>query len=93
VWDDGAICRGNVQVPEGTTTEKIAAWNTAFLGSYFTHPNGKGRLVRYRGGAYSFWRDMLNGKFQRFPERVLIDAQTTLGALLGLEGEGGDGPA
>lgn len=37
----------------------------------------------YRGGAYAFWRDMLDGKFGRFPERVLVDAKQTLGALLG----------
>ena len=84
VWDGGDICRGNVQVPEGTTSEKIDAWNTAFLGSVFTHPNGKGKLVRYRGGAYPFWRDMLDGKFKKFPERVLIDGETTLGQLLGM---------
>lgn len=89
VWEGGAICRGNVQVPEGTTAERIEAWNTAFMGSYFTHPNGTGNLVRYRGGAYPFWRDMLDGKFKRFPERVLVDAKSTLGTLLGME-EGGD---
>lgn len=81
----GNICRGNVPVPEGTTVEKIAAWNDAFLGSYFTHPNGMGRLVRYRGGAYAFWREMLDGRFRRFPERVLVDVETTLGGLLGLQ--------
>lgn len=88
VWEDGDICRGNVQVPDGTTAEKIDAWNAAFFGSFFTHPNTKGRLVRYRGhdrgGAYAFWRDMLDGKFKTFPERVLVDANTTLGQLLGM---------
>jgi hypothetical protein len=41
--------------------------------------------VRYRGGAYAFWREMLDGRFQRFPERVLVDAKMTLGGLLGLK--------
>lgn len=81
----GNICRGNAPVPEGTTVEKIAAWNDAFLRSYFTHPNGPGQLVRYRGGAYAFWRDMLDGRFRCFPERVLVDVKTTLGGLLGLQ--------
>ena len=49
------------------TAEKINAWNAAFLRSFFTHPNSKGKLVRYRGGAYAFWRDMLDGKFKPFP--------------------------
>lgn len=78
----GRICQGNVPVPEGTTVEKIGAWNDAFLRSYFTHPNVTGKLLRYRGGAYAFWRDMLDGRFTRFPERVLVDAKTTLGQLL-----------
>ncbi len=81
----GDICQGNVAVPEGTTAEKIAAWNDAFLRSYFTHPNVPGNLVRYYGGAYPFWRDMLDGKYSRFPERVLVDAKTTLAALLGMK--------
>ena len=81
----GNICRGNAPVPEGTTVEKIAAWNDAFLRSYFTHPNGAGKLVRYRSGAYAFWRDLLDGRFQRFPERVLVDVKTTLGRMLGLK--------
>lgn len=82
----GRICQGNVPIPEGTTVEKIGAWNDAFLRSYFTHPNVTGKLLRYRGGAYAFWRDMLEGRFARFPERVLVDAKTTLGALLGESG-------
>lgn len=79
----GRICQGNVPVPEGTTVEKIGAWNDAFLRSYFTHPNVTGKLLRYRGGSYAFWRDMLDQRFTRFPERVLVDAKTTLGQLLG----------
>ena len=82
----GRICQGNVPVPNGTTVEKISAWNDAFLRSYFTHPNVAGKLLRYRGGAYAFWRDMLDGRFTRFPERVLVDAKTTLGQLLGEPG-------
>ena len=84
VWDSAGICRGNVTVPEGTTTEKIDAWNAAFLDSVFTHPNGKRKLVKYRGGAYRFWLDMLNGKFTTFPDQVLTDAGMTLGKMLGL---------
>jgi PRTRC genetic system protein B len=81
----GGICRGNVSVPEGATGEKIAAWNDAFLHSYFTHPNVAGKLVSYRGGAYAFWKAMLDGRFRAFPERVLVDAKITLGQLLGMK--------
>jgi PRTRC genetic system protein B len=89
VWEQGDICRGNVKVPDGTTAERIDAWNTAFLGSIFTHPNGVRQLVTYRGGAYRLWLDLLNGKYRKFPERVLNDANTTLGKLLGLTNDAG----
>jgi len=70
--------------PSARWTDHLAAWNEAFLRSYFTHPNGPGKLVRYRGGAYAFWREMLDGRFRRFPERVLVDVKMTLGGLLGI---------
>lgn len=81
----GNICQGNVSVPDGTTVERIGAWNEAFFRSFFTHPNVSGKLVHHRGGAYAFWRDMLDGKHRRFPERVLVDAGITLGGLLGMK--------
>lgn len=80
---NGEICQGNVPRPEGTTVEKLAAWNDAFFRSYFTHPNVPGKLVKHPGGAYAFWRDMLDGRHERFPERVLVPVKTTLGGLLG----------
>ncbi len=82
VYEHGGICQGSVGVPQGTTTEKIDAWNEAFFGSFFTHPNVRKNLVKYRGGAYKFWKDMLNGKFAHFPERVLVPTRSTLGQLL-----------
>jgi len=85
VDERGHICQGNVPVPDGTTVEKVQAWNDAFLRSFFTHPNWAGKLLRYRGGSYAFWRDMLDGRFARFPERVLVDHGLTLGRLLGNE--------
>jgi PRTRC genetic system protein B len=85
VNSQGCICQGNVTVPEGATADRIGAWNDAFFRSYFTHPNHPGKLVRYHGGAYAFWRDMLDGKYKRFPERVLIDLKMSLGALLGMK--------
>jgi PRTRC genetic system protein B len=78
----GRICQGNVPVPDGTTVDRLGAWNDAFWHSTFTHPNVRGPLVRYPGGAHVFWRDLLDQRFQRFPERVLVDASTTLGALI-----------
>jgi PRTRC genetic system protein B len=82
VSEDGVICSGNVTLPDGTTAEKIDAWNAAFFGSFFTHPNANGALVTYKGGAFKFWRDMLDGKIGEFPERVLIPSKRTLGEAL-----------
>jgi PRTRC genetic system protein B len=88
VWQDGRICQGNVEVPQGTTAEKIDAWNAAFFGSFFTHPNVPKNLVKYRGGSTRFWRDMLDGKFATFPEKVLVPANATLQDLLAGKGNG-----
>lgn len=78
VYASGAICQGNVDVPAGTTADKIEAWNTAFFDSFFTHPNVQGQLVNYRGGPYRFWRDMLDGRHVGFPESVLVPLGVTL---------------
>jgi PRTRC genetic system protein B len=82
---NGHICQGSVPKPDGTTAEKIDAWNDAFFHSYFTHPNVAAKLLRYPGGSYAFWRDMLDRRFARFPQRVLVPMDTTLGALLGMK--------
>lgn len=85
VSGQGYICQGSAPRPEGTTIERIDAWNDAFFRSYFTHPGVAGKLVRYPGGAYAFWRDMLDGRFERFPQRVLVPVKTKLGAMLGMQ--------
>jgi len=82
VSETGAICTGNVTLPDGSTAEKIEAWNRCFFGSFFTHPNGSDKLVTYRGGAYKFWRDMLDGIHGTFPERVLRPCECTLKDVL-----------
>lgn len=79
----GHICQGSVPKPNGTTAEKIDAWNDAFFRSFFTHPNVAAKLVRYPGGSYAFWRNMLDRGFARFPQRVLVPLNATLGGLLG----------
>ncbi len=85
---NGHICQGSVPKPDGTTAEKIDAWNDAFFHSYFTHPNVAAKLLRYPGGSYAFWRAMLDRRFARFPQRVLVPMDTTLGALLGMKERG-----
>jgi PRTRC genetic system protein B len=82
VWEGGKICKGNVDIPDGATAEKIEAWHAAFFQSYFTHPNVSNKLVKYEGGSVAFWRDMLDGKFLRFPQKVLVSLETTLQDVL-----------
>ena len=78
VSDGGTICAGNVRLPEGTTAERIEAWNQAFFGSYFTHPNTRGKLVTYRGGLFKFWMDLLDGRHSEFPEHALVSSGITV---------------
>ena len=82
VYSTAEICQGNVDVPSGTTADKIAAWNKAFFESYFTHPNGDGSPVKYRGGPYKFWSDMLDGRHATFPESALVPMERTLAQVL-----------
>ena len=82
VWDNHTVCAGNVETPRASDTERIEAWNEAWFRSYFTHPNGTQKLVEYRGGAYAFWRHMLDGRHPDFPERVLVGTGKTLKAVL-----------
>jgi PRTRC genetic system protein B len=74
VWHGGKICTGNVSVPKGNIPDTIRAWESAFFDSTFTHPNVKApdKLVAYRGGSYSFWKALLNGKRKTFPEKALV---------------------
>lgn len=82
VWESGQICVGNVDLPERATAAKLEEWNNAFFDSWFTHPNVHQDLVHYRGGAYKFWRAMLDGKHASFPEKVLVDLGRTLGKVM-----------
>lgn len=82
VGADGAICRGNVATPDGTTIDKIAAWEDAFFRSYFTHPNVPNGLVHHAGGAYAFWAEMVDAPPARFPQRALVRIGARLGELI-----------
>ncbi len=80
VWEGAKICIGNVNIPKDYSAKSTELWNKAFFDSAFTHPNihAPNGLVKYKGGAYKFWRDMLDGKFKRFPEQVLVPMNITL---------------
>jgi PRTRC genetic system protein B len=84
VYSDGRICTGNVALPNASSVERIAAYEKAFFGSYFTHPNvrEKGKLTRYKRGAYSLWKALLDGKEKTFPQDSLVPVDLTAGKLV-----------
>lgn len=82
-WDKGRICIGSANVPRRIEVSAIKGWEDGFFNSAFTHPNAGGKRVTYRGGFHAFWTDMLDGKFQTFPARVLVRMnELTAGALV-----------
>lgn len=77
---DGAICMGNVKEPD-CSPAAIDEWESVFFNSHFTHANA-GTKVRYPGGIYSLWVDLLEGTLQTFPEDALISRQGNPGDYL-----------
>lgn len=80
----GVICAGTAQVPDGCLPSDIAAYERAFFGSRFTHPNVVNRrhLTRFRGGANKLWLSMLSGRHARFPDHHLVPTKLTIAALI-----------
>ncbi|KDP85573.1 PRTRC system protein B [Cupriavidus taiwanensis] len=81
-WDNGKICIGSAHVPKQIDVASIAGWESGFFNSAFTHPNHGGQRVKYKRGAYAFWKDMLDGKFPDYPRQVLIPMKRTLADLI-----------
>lgn len=79
VWQGGKICTGSVRTPRGAKRKEPKAWEDAFFGSFFTHPNihQPGQLIA-RGNVYKFWISMLEGKYRKFPESLLVDTGKTV---------------
>lgn len=84
VYSNGSICTGNILCPESSTQESLTEWETAFFNTFFTHPNVRHPevLLHHKGGAFSFWKYLLNSNLTKFPESVLVDRKTTLADLL-----------
>ncbi|WP_126447959.1 PRTRC system protein B [Sulfuricystis multivorans] len=82
VWEDGKICTGSMPIPENTLAESVSAWEKSFWDSNFSHPNHP-KPVNYKGGIHQFCIDLLDGKFKKFPQRVLRPIKgLTLGRLV-----------
>lgn len=82
VWASlGAVCTGSMPTPEGTAAQLIAGWTRGFFDSAFTHPN-HARAVKFKGGLHAFWTANLDGRFEAFPEKVLVPLKTSLGRFI-----------
>jgi PRTRC genetic system protein B len=82
VYDDGRICTGSMPLPDSTVAESVVAWEKSFWESNFSHPNHP-KPVNYKGGIHAFSSDLLDGKFRKFPMKVLRAMKgMTLGALV-----------
>lgn len=83
VWANGKVCQGSVEVPKACSLDNYRDFENAFFESMFSHPNVHKDLVKYRGGAYSLWKALLDGKFgNTFPEKVLVPTKLTLNDFL-----------
>jgi PRTRC genetic system protein B len=82
VYSNGEICAGNVVLPKTNAFDQINHWNDVFFHSHFTHTNAPGALVEHAGGAYAFWRAMLDAPPVAFPGTVLVRPGITLQQIL-----------
>jgi PRTRC genetic system protein B len=74
--EGGRVCLGTTRVPDDLSVGSMAAFETAFFQSEYTHPWGTVRLTTHPGGFVGLW-DGLRGK-KKFPNHYLVDARQTL---------------
>ena len=72
----GRVCLGSMRVPEEVSASTIAAWETAYFASEFTHPSGAVRLTTHPRGFLELWSTL--GGRKRFPARFLADSKQKL---------------
>lgn len=84
VWSGGKICVGNISVPKLNGPASMEAYEDAFFNSYFTHINihEKNGLVKYQGGPYNLWKQLIDGELNKFPLKALVPHKLTLGEFL-----------
>jgi len=84
VWSGGRVCVGNANFPTNIDAAAIAAYEKAFFGSYFTHPNDQ-QLVSYPGGSTEMWAQMLADPTAEWVwnwQGVLVPYDTTLAVYI-----------
>lgn len=88
LFSGGAMCAGNVRLPETLRPQGIDAWERAFFDTRFTHSNHSGKLTSFAGGHDALWRWLAEDADRPFPVESLV-AQTTPSTVAQvLRGEG-----
>ena len=83
VWKSGEICVGSARTPTAEHRMAPTAWENAFFESAFSHPNVHApELLVKKGSVFAFWRDMLAGKYVRFPSSMLVNRSVSLGEVI-----------
>jgi len=77
----GNVCLGSMRIPENVSVQSIAAWETSFFESAFTHPSDVAKLTNCKGGFVEMWNS-LAGSTAPFPCRYLVNAEQTLSEFL-----------
>lgn len=84
VSEDGAVCTGTAEVPNGVGTDTIPGWESAVFDSAFSHVNQAHTLNLGLEGDVdnaahaSFWKDLAARKARRFPASALVPMSLTL---------------
>ena len=82
IYDDGAVCMGNVHINIDRNThleDFMAQWEKYFFGSYFSHLIGS--TIRTKQNIVTLWQKQVatNGKF---PDEILIPCNLKLNQLI-----------
>jgi len=72
----GRVCLGSMPVPDETTADSIAGWQSGFFRSQFTHANGAVRLTNHPQGFVGLWKSLKDSQHP-FPTKLLADAKET----------------
>jgi PRTRC genetic system protein B len=82
VYEGGKICVGSAKVPSGSVSiSDIPAWESAFFDSAFSALHG-GDKTHHPRRDYAFWKEMLDGRYKRFPTSIIKSNKTDLASLV-----------
>lgn len=67
-YESAQVCNGSVRFEHGMTSAEV---ERLYWRSWFTSPNQRRVHTLHRDGFYALWRDLLKGRWKRFPESTL----------------------